>query len=286
MNHSKRPLWSPPLLPVLMTLLCSLSRAEADSWLAPQSREFKSPSGLYSFEVRPDKKWPEKPGYCLGTLYKAEPRTKSKVWSRYLVNDCAPVDVSVADNGRYVVTLDDWGHVGSLPVVIYGHRGKVVMVHNLDSLFNDRAEVTLLVRSISSVWWRDDAITFFGPEEKTFCIWLLSGKKIILHLGMGRVLGPDLWQNEFDPVEAYARRQIPEEVMKRLRSRDPSERKTGAVWAGRSKVRQAIPLLKELLRDQAKVLVNPGDRAAAKVALEQMGESVGPVTLEKPPAKE
>ena len=58
------------------------------------------------------------------------------MWRRHLINDIAPVAAVVASSGKYVVAMDEWLHFGDLPIVIYGARGDLIAVHNLEEIVN------------------------------------------------------------------------------------------------------------------------------------------------------
>ena len=69
-------------------------------------------------------------------------------------NDVSPVSVLVSNSGAYVVTFDNWHHVGrgSNVVVIYGPKGKLVREMGLED-FLPREKVNALPISVSSTWW-------------------------------------------------------------------------------------------------------------------------------------
>ena len=75
-----------------------------------------------------------------------------------LLNDIAPVNVLVADNGEYVVTLDNWHLKGYGPttVTIYRADGTLVRYLGLDELLSP-ADIAGLPRSVSSIHWYDTA---------------------------------------------------------------------------------------------------------------------------------
>jgi len=117
-------------------LLSSVLRG--DSWTAPEATRYLSANGRFVFRVTPDKKQPPRVGWCLGELCKIEEGTETALWRRYLVNNRAPVAAMVADSGVCVVTMDEWGHLGMLPLVLYDSQGGLIKVHNLESLFQGK----------------------------------------------------------------------------------------------------------------------------------------------------
>jgi len=89
----------------------------------------------YHLKSTPDEPLKYHPGYCKGVLFEVRGGTKRvELWPLFLINNEAPVSVFVTNAGRYVVTMDEWGRVGKLPVVVYGFQGELVHVHNTVSL--------------------------------------------------------------------------------------------------------------------------------------------------------
>lgn len=79
------------------------------------------------------------------------------VWAAPLVNDISPTHVIVADDGRYVVTFDNWysvGH-GENVIVIYRADGSLVRTMALTGLIPQMVKDSLS-HSVSSVRWKKD----------------------------------------------------------------------------------------------------------------------------------
>lgn len=296
MIHSCRP--GPTLI---FAFLLSLGTTElrADSWELPKQIEYESPSRKHVLRVTPDEKWPDRIGWCLAELFRIDGNKRTLVWKRYLVNNEAPVHALVTDSGRYVVTFDEWHHVGTLPVVIYGWRGELVKVHSLDSLGIELCRVVdgkavFIPISVSSVWWQKDALTFFGPEDEILFIRLFWGETLMIALKDGE-LRNEKWYNselargsiskeKWDSLRDYGKKKSIDYALKYLGSKDARERRTGAVLAGQLRARETIPRLRELLKDDAHgTLLTPPlfwtkdyyVANAARESLQQMGERVG-----------
>jgi hypothetical protein len=77
------------------------------------------------------------------------------VWEGSLANDVAPVSSLVADDGRHVVTFDDWHGAGFGPnaVVVYGVDGHMIRQIALQELL-PQDNIKRLPHSVSSIWWR------------------------------------------------------------------------------------------------------------------------------------
>lgn len=108
---------------------------------------------------------------------------------------------------------------------------------------------------------------------------------LVIRLGHGKFIGVSL--SDSRPVSklpkalmAFGKCRSIELSLKLLKSKKPIERQTGAIVCGQEKVRRAIPLLKQLLKDDAYYTTNiPKEgtrvfyvRRAAKTALELMVE--------------
>jgi hypothetical protein len=82
--------------------------------------------------------------------------TYRRVWERTFVNEIAPMDVLIADDGRYVVTIDDYGRtgLGDNAVVIYDAEGKLMNRYKLsDFLSQEEIDGPEIPRSASSIFW-------------------------------------------------------------------------------------------------------------------------------------
>jgi hypothetical protein len=263
----------------------------ADEWPSIEKKEFKSRSGKYVFVITPHEDWPDHPGHCKGVLFKINGGKLTEVWSRYLINNVGPVHVFVTDSGRYVVTMDEWHRVGKLPVVIYGFRGDLIYVHNIKSLGLED-DIEHIKMTISSYWWNEDAIIFFGPKEEYLFIRLHWGKMLVIELWNGELCDKnwhELNRKKWKKLHNYGKKKTEEIALAKLNSPDPDERKTGALIVGQLKIRKAIPRLKELLCDKAYYTTQSGDdpsmiilyvRKAAKEALDTMGEKVDNTIIE------
>lgn len=273
----------------------------ADEWPPIEKREVFSAHRRHVLVIEPDAAEEPRPGHCLATLFKQEDGKRTQVWSRCLINDDGPVRAFVADSGDYVLTMDEWGQVGTLPVVIYGPRGDLIRVHNLDSLGLED-DILKIRQTLSSSWWNEDSISFFGADEERFFIRLHWGKWIVLELARGDVfkrlkkadfLRDDLYQEhkkKWNELKEYRQRELEAQAIARLASESARERAAGALVCGQEKFAKAVPGLKALLKDEEHYRTNqPKEwtrvypvRKAAKEALEAMGERVEGVVVEEP----
>jgi hypothetical protein len=272
----------------LLICLFTTVTALADEWSWPEETDYNSSSGNYVFKTCPEKKFTG-PGHCQGTLFKVNGKKKKEIWSRYLINDVAPFNVFVPDSGEYVITMDESGQLGTLPLVIYGRNGSLIKVHSTESL-GLMDDILNIKMSVSSFWWSEDFISFFGPEDKVFFIRLHWKKILAVNLSDGKLCDKNYIDSN-DRIRSYADDKIRNIAIVKLNSNLPEERSTGALIAGQLCIRGAIPRLKELLKDTSSYDCKSGDapwqtvyyiRKRAKEALEQMGVTVeGIVTEEK-----
>jgi hypothetical protein len=157
--------------------------AVADTWSEPKVAVTASANGAYRLTVTPrtisdqidffeDKVAGREPaGQADGqpgtATARLERRTSdgnwSLVWDRPLVNDVAPVSALVSDDGRYVVTFDNWHSVGygDDVVAIYGGDGTLIramaLTDILPSYFLDGFS-----RTVSSLHWQHQSTRISG----------------------------------------------------------------------------------------------------------------------------
>jgi hypothetical protein len=83
---------------------------------------------------------------CKGTLYQTGYKAGLlTVWSVKFPNPITPVKAIVPDNGKYVVTLDDWENIGTTDnmIVIYGKDGKLVKKYEISDFINIKQQENL-----------------------------------------------------------------------------------------------------------------------------------------------
>jgi hypothetical protein len=105
----------------------------------------------------------------------------------------------VHDSGRFVVTFDEWHHVGTNPLVIYGGEGELIAHFSVADLGLEGHP--RIARSVSSYRWDEHAIMLFGPVagddpapwrrklEETLFKRLYWGEDLAIDLATGKRLG-------------------------------------------------------------------------------------------------
>ncbi len=149
--------------------------ARGDSWAMPEVETTLSANGQFRFTVTPapitnqleyfrEEIAAEKTGVAaqrpapLGLLERRGTKGAwEPVWAGPLANPVAPVMVLVADDGRHVVTFDNWHSVGhgKHVIVIYGPDGALVRSLALTDLV-PQDYMDALPHSVSSIHWSKD----------------------------------------------------------------------------------------------------------------------------------
>jgi hypothetical protein len=113
---------------------------------------------------------------CHAILFKLIGTDTIQIWNKRLVNEIAPVNAIVSNDGKTVVTFDNWHTVGYGPgdMVIYDSIGELVKSYELEDISpfptNDYAT------TISSRWWRCGA-TFINNKVVEVCFIDVNEKK-------------------------------------------------------------------------------------------------------------
>jgi hypothetical protein len=152
-------------------------------------REVRSGNGRYTLTIDPGQ--PGRSGRdCRGELSEssARGRTARRVWDRALVNDAAPGQAFIRDDGRFVVTLDEYRRGGARnALVVYGERGELLRHFLLTDLL-EKGDWKHVKAEGREVVWLKDARCAFGPQADRFVIELPWGRKIPIDLKTLRVI--------------------------------------------------------------------------------------------------
>ena len=173
---------------MLILLACCAAPARGDTWALPENKKVPSANRKFTALVVPQKvggpgvKEPDKP---VAHVYEGEPGAGGKwstLWKVKLSNPVAPVESFLSNDGRRLVTLDDWHHVGRSDnvVAIYaapeagkGQEGRQLARYRLDQIMapDETAKVKM---TVSSTWWREGGHAFLDESVAgTFlCVWL------------------------------------------------------------------------------------------------------------------
>jgi hypothetical protein len=93
---------------------------------------------------------------CYAVLYHLSSLDTTIIWKKLLVNFTAPCEIVVSNDGKSIVTIDDWFSRGTKhTIVIYNETGEVVVDFTLKEISPfplNEYEIT-----ISSIWWKGRA---------------------------------------------------------------------------------------------------------------------------------
>lgn len=213
-----------------------------------QKRTYSSENGKYIVELKISEDWPDNYGNCQATFLQIEGTKRKIIWKRNLINDYAPSEIYISNSGKYVVTLDEYnpGYLAKLPLVIYGERGYIINVLSFKDFLTPEElnEHPAFMPWHGDSWWRDELV-FFKPQDDTIFVRLPWGR--IFAIQEGLVITENKWKDQKD----WLKSEVEAICLKKLQSRYPDERYTGALIAGQEKMERTIPLLKALLKDTA-----------------------------------
>lgn len=192
-----------------------------------------------------------------------------------------PHDSVVRRSKEYVVELrPTW----DAAVVVRRRECKVSSKIGLQGFGLCNFTLEQIEASTAGIWWYKNSLSFFDQ----------CGNLLVIRLGHGKFIGVSL--DDGRPVSKlpkalveFSKRRSIELSLRLLKSKTPIERQTGAIVCGQEKVKRAIPLLKDLLKDNEYYTTNvPKEwtrvyyvRKAAKEALQSMNESVSNVIIEE-----
>jgi hypothetical protein len=149
----------------------------ADEWIKEYQKTYTSQNGIfelvivptyvpenYEKEIKKRNKNPEK--YlnkpmkdtiipCHAKLFKKTGNLghPKLIWEKELINPIAPYEAMITNDGKYVITFDDWYELGQGEnvMVVYGEKGDLLKKHQLNEITN--LPKSRLSVSVTSIWW-------------------------------------------------------------------------------------------------------------------------------------
>lgn len=171
--------------------------AFADSWADAEVKKFYSNNGKYIVEVYPTVipqkyyKWafakPKKKSkfsaqdttiiYCHAILYEITETETIKIWDKKLINRVAPVNVIVGNDGKSIVTFDNWFSTGygTEVMVLYDQNGNLEKRYNLEDI--TPFPIDNYRFSVSSIHWNCGA-KYVSNDEIEICFRTEDGRII------------------------------------------------------------------------------------------------------------
>ncbi len=134
-------------------------------------REVRSENERYVLRVEMGRPTSSKARAARGTLLsRGETGSTERLWDRPLVNDVAPLHALVRDDGRFVITLDEYRRGGARhALVIYGPQGALLRHFTLPDLLQ-RSDWPHVRVDGSTVSWLDEAEFTFDDKSQQFVI--------------------------------------------------------------------------------------------------------------------
>lgn len=173
---------------LLFILVLLAGKTSPDTWAPPSIRSYLSENGQFLLKVYPTEipknyyKWhsakPKRKSrfsvedttivHCHAILYEINHTDTIQIWNKRLINRMAPSFAIVADDGKSVVTFDNWGSLGAgIDVMVtYGECGNMVKRYNLEEF--SPFPINNYLMSISSIWWRCGA-KYISNDEIEIC---------------------------------------------------------------------------------------------------------------------
>lgn len=153
-------------------------------------RESASENGRFSIRLELGRPGTSKS--CVATLSDKEQSEKhGQIWKRSLVNEVAPGRIVIRDDGKFVITLDEFRRGGARnALVIYGERGELLRHFLLTDLLKREDWPRVRVRRGAVDWLSGARFAFDMPAEQ-FVITLRADRQIRIDLKTLRVIdGP------------------------------------------------------------------------------------------------
>jgi hypothetical protein len=167
-----------PTVLVLMTLTTA-SQVLAERPL----RQARSDNGRFVLRIEPGRAGRGESPSARGTLLdRSRGGQPTKVWAAPLVNTVAPARAFVRDDGRFVITLDEYRRGGARhALVVYGEQGAVLREFELRELLSGGDWKRVRVRG-DAVQWLPGARFEFVESPEQFRIRLKWGREIRVDL--------------------------------------------------------------------------------------------------------
>jgi hypothetical protein len=168
---------------IAAALLLSLTPRAAAQDRRPL-REARSENGRFGLRIQPGRPHRSESGSCRATLYErvGDREREHRVWRTKLANDVAPRHARIRNDGRFVVTLDEFRRGGAThAVVIYDERGRLLREFDLRELLgrDDWKHVKIQRQAVE---WLLEARFDFVEASPQFVISLKWGRTVRIDL--------------------------------------------------------------------------------------------------------
>ncbi len=240
-------------------------------------REARSENDRYRLRVDPGHPGRGEALRPRATLFErpAEKGRERPVWRARLVNDRSPGYAFIRNDGRFVVTLDEFRRGGAAhALVIYNQRGKLLREFGLRELLrgDDWKHVTLERKAVK---WLDGARFTFVDDPPQFVVDLRWKRQVRIDLEKLERVGSEA---KPQPAHEDLSAVVPPEILTLLQGQDPASNVDGRSQSGGGE--GELEIAAEMLREVASVLgVELDPSALVDSASDQAGHA-----SEAPPA--
>lgn len=279
---------------VLSLLAILASRACADIWDVPKTKETISENGKYVFRIVPALRDHDRRqrGTSRGILLTKNGEELVLQWGRPLVNDICPIDARVSNSGKYVVTVGEWYDYEKLPFVLYTVKGSLINVYGkLEQLLPDDCDdpKKQLPYSLSGRHWLSHSLLFFEPNDEFFVVRLSTKDILVFDLWLGELVDDKWIDGNFmfpERIKKYAdlkenlARLVVIEALRLTSSKRHKERDDGQFVLSQCRDPKSIRILQDAMHNPTSRIVDTPQgkireypiRNAAREALMAMGE--------------
>lgn len=158
---------------IILTFLLA-DKLSADSWAPPKITDYYNSDSTFYVKIYPQhipdkyyewvKALPKKKKKfhpvdtlvipCYAKMYKVIDGEDRLIWEQKLINRVAPVTAIVSNDGKFLVTFDNWHSMGyGVDVMVYyNEKGELIKRHMLEDI--SPFPINAYEISISSMWWR------------------------------------------------------------------------------------------------------------------------------------
>ncbi len=173
---------------LLLVMVMLTGTIHSDVWAPPSIKSYESENGQFLLKVYPTEipknyyKWlsakPKKKSrfsaedttivHCHAILYEINHSDTIPIWNKKLINRIAPNFVIVANDGKTIVTFDNWSALGyGVDVMVtYDDCGNMVERYNLEEF--SPFPINNYFLSMTSIWWQCGA-KYISNDEIEIC---------------------------------------------------------------------------------------------------------------------
>jgi hypothetical protein len=164
---------------ILLLIATAFKVVYGDDWPWPTEKDYFSENKKFVAHITPPQYL--KKDKSLFEVFEIKDTQRTPLWQCKMGNERAPVEVYVSDDGKYVVSCNEWGKVGygDYVVAFYSKDG-LIRNYSLEEILHLSKDtnkvdlVNLMPHSITSRRWDENSIKFLDTlaGKLYFCVWL------------------------------------------------------------------------------------------------------------------